>query len=151
MQYGRRETDFPKQKLITGVFYYLSLFVLICFLLTGLYWQIEKEEVQFKLQEFQVVSTPTNRSFFVPVYFCADNLTELTLIRFYQDIDRNLYYGVPDSIYKTSLSGCFDTRVQASTGGLEPGNYVYHVSVSYPLNPLRTIRQPVAVVKVTVE
>ena len=151
MEYGRRKTDFPKQRFVTGVFYYLALIVLLSFLIVGLYWQLEDDNTKLQLNESEFHSTPANRAFFVPIYFCSTQLTEFTLIRYYHDLERNLYYGVPDATYKTSANGCFDTRVQANTGRLDPGVYEYHVSVSYPLNPIRTIQKKVAVVRVVIE
>ena len=151
MKYGRRSTDFPQQRLITGAFYYISLSAMLFLLGLALYWQLEQDDSHFQLSESEFISTQENRSFFVSVNFCSPNLKEITLIRYYHDTGRNIYYGVPDGKYKTSNSGCFNTRVQANTGRLDPGTYEYHVSVSYELNPLRTIQHKVAVVYVTIE
>lgn len=142
---------FPLQRLITGVFYYLSLVTLLFFLLTALYWQLEEDTATFEFTQLEVTTRPVNRAFYVPIKFCSAELTELTVIRYYHDTNQNIYYSVPDGKYKTSHNGCFDNRIQASTGRLDPGYYEYHVSVSYELNPLRTIQRKVAVVKVTVE
>lgn len=151
MNFGRRATDFPKQRVVTGLFYYLALSVLLSLLAVATYWQLQPDHHELDLQKLSFTSTPTDRAFFVPVYFCAGELTEFTLIRAYHDIDRNIWYAVPGGRYKTGASGCFDTRIQAHTGRLDPGNYEYHVSVSYELNPLRTIQRKVALVTVTVE
>jgi hypothetical protein len=149
--YGRRASDFPKQRLITGLFYYLALSILAASLLTALYWQLEPDNAQFDYVEITHLSTPETRSFYVPVNFCAKTKgQEFTVIRAYHDIDRNIWYAVPDGKYKTGAGGCFDTRIQAHTGRLDPGNYMYHVSVSYQLNPLRTIQLKIAVVTVEI-
>lgn len=151
MKYGRRASDFPQQKLVTGIFYYCALSVLLfCFGLSA-YWQLQDDNASFELIEMEFTSTPAERSFFVPVVFCSAELKEFTLIRYYHDIGRNVYYAVPDGKYKTSNNGCFDTRVSAHTGRLEQGDYEYHISVSYELNPLRTIQRKVAIVRVTIE
>lgn len=151
MNYGRRASDFPQQKLVTGVFYYSALTLLLCFFAIATYWQLQQDNAKFDLIEMEFTSTPNDRSFFVPVVFCSAELTEFTLIRYYHDIGRNVYYAVPDGKYKTSENGCFDTRVSAHTGRLEQGDYEYHISVSYELNPLRTIQRKVAIVRVTIE
>lgn len=151
MPYGRRATDFPKQRMVTGVFYYLALTMLLTALAAAVYWQLEPDYHDVTYQELEFTSTPTNRSFFVPIYFCAGKLTEFTLVRAYHDTERSIWYAVPDGRYKTGASGCFDTRIQAHTGRLDPGTYDYHVHVSYQLNPLRTIQRKVALVRVTVE
>jgi len=150
--YGRRATDFPKKRLVTGLYYYIALAILAASLLTAVYWQIESDESRFELVELSLTSTPRDRTFFVPIKFCSDKIgQEITLIRYYHDVDRNIYYGVPDGKYKTSELGCFDSRVQGSTGRLEPGTYVYHVSVSYDLNPLRTVQRKVAIVTLEIQ
>jgi hypothetical protein len=151
MRYGRRSTDFPQSKLITGAFYYIALATLLAFFGTAVYWQLEKDDIELSFAEISHVSTPQDRTFFVPISFCSNRLTEFTVIRYYHDVDRNIYYGVPDGKYKTSAAGCFDNRLQASTGRLDPGNYEYHVSVSYDLNPLRTEQHKVAIVRLRIE
>ena len=150
MHYGRRRTDFPQQKLITGAFYYVALSILAFMLFMVIKWQLEPDHARWEMTEISVTSTPENRSFFVPIKFCSGEFVEITLIRYYHDTDRDIYYGIPDGKYKTSNNGCFETRIQANTGRLDPGNYEYHISVSYDLNPLRTIQRKVAVVQVTV-
>ena len=151
MGFGRRVTDFPKQQLVTGVFYYLALLILLGSLGTALYWQLERDDIDLSFEEFEHHSTPQTRAFYVPVSFCSQRLTEFTVIRYYHDIDNNVYYAVPDGKYKTSNTGCFNNRLQAMTGRLEAGNYEYHVSVSYQLNPLRTEQHKVAVVRLRIE
>lgn len=148
--YGRRSTDFPNQRIVTGLFYYMALAFLLSALAVAVYWQLEEDASDFKVTEIIVTTTAQDRGFFVPIHFCSSELTEITLIRYYHDIDRNIYYSVPDGKYKTSNNGCFDTRIQANTGRLDAGNYEYHVSVSYDLNPLRTVQRKVAIVRVTV-
>jgi hypothetical protein len=151
MTFGRRVTDFPNQQLVTGVFYYLALLILIGSLCTALYWQLESDDIELGFVDFEHHSTPQTRAFLVPVDFCSQRLTEFTVIRSYHDTDRNIWYAVPDGRYKTGASGCFDTRIQAHTGRLDPGNYEYHVSVSYGLNPLRTEQHKVAIVRLVIE
>lgn len=152
LQYGRRCTDFPKQRVVAALFYYLCLTIIFATLLVTLYWQLEEDTAAVELSETSFVSTPSKRSFFVPIKFCSKKVgSEVALIRYYYDIEQNIYYGVPDGRYKALTNGCFDTRVSANTGRLDPGQYEYHVYVEYELNPLRTIRRKVAIVKVSVE
>lgn len=151
MRFGRRASDFPKQRVVTGLFYYLALAALLSLLALATYWQLQSDNASFELTELEFTSKPQERSFFVPISFCSAELTEFTLIRYYHDMGRNVYYAVPDGKYKTSNNGCFDTRVSAHTGRLDPGSYEYHISVSYELNPLRTVLRKVALVTVTVE
>lgn len=152
IDYGRRSTDFPRQRIVAGLFYYLCLTILLAALLLTLYWQLEEDTAVAELSETSFVSTPIKRSFFVPIKFCSKKVdSDITLIRYYHDLKQNIYYGVPDGRYKTITNGCFDTRVSASTGRLDPGLYEYHVYVEYELNPLRTIRHKVAIVNVSVE
>jgi hypothetical protein len=151
MKYGRRSTDFPKSRLITGAFYYIALSMMLSALTIAVYWQLQADDIELGFVELEHVSTPADRAFFVPITFCSDKLTEFTVIRYYHDIDRNIYYGVPDGKYKTSKKGCFDNRLQANAGRLDAGNYEYHVSVSYDLNPLRTEQRKVAIVRLRIE
>jgi hypothetical protein len=144
-------TDFSKQRLVTGAFYYLALLALLSALFVALYWQVEYDDIMLEFKKYKHVSTPENRNFFVSIHFCSPAITDFKVIRHYKDIDRNIFYSVPDSKYQTSQLGCFDTRLQANTGRLDPGNYEYHVSVSYELNPLRTEQHKVAIVSVTVQ
>lgn len=152
INYGRRYTDFPKKKLVTGLYYYIALTVLLFALGTATYWQLEEDSTVFEVTELSVTVTPEDRSFFVPVSFCSSKgLSDFTVVRYYHDLDNDIYYPVPDGRYKTSVNNCFKTRLQGYTGRLSPGNYEYHIYVNYDLNPLRNIHQLVANVRVTVE
>lgn len=151
MNYGRRAADNPRLITVASAFYYLALSCLVALLGTGIYWQLEDDHATFQTTEIEITTTPSNRAFYVPIYFCSARLTEITLIRHYHDTKQNIFYSVPDGKYKTSETGCFDTRISANTGRLEAGKYEYHISVSYALNPLRTVQRKVAIVKVTVE
>ena len=153
MTYGRRRDDFPRHRWwLATLFYYIALSLLIAAFAIALYWQLEPDRSEFGLTEFHHTSTPENRAFFVPIRFCAGGPgQQFTLIRYYHDLDNNIFYAVPDGKYKTSYRGCFDTRVQAHTGRLDPGRYEYHISVEYQVNPLRTVRSHVAVVHLTIE
>ena len=145
------EIIYPKQSIASSIFYYSALIIMVTACTVALYWQLEPDHHSISYNEIEFTSTPENRSFFVPIYFCADGLTEFTLVRAYHDTDNDLWYAVPDSRHKTGSGGCFDTRIQAHTGRLDPGNYEYHVHLSYDLNPLRTVQKQVALVRVTIE
>ena len=144
------QTNQPHRAL-AGAFYYIALSLLTFMLCTAIYWQLESDDITLSYNELEVTTTPGDRMFLVPVQFCSPKLTEFTVVRYYWDVKQNIYYGVPDGRYKTSNTGCFDNRLTANTGRLEPGDYEYHVSVSYAINPLRTKQSKVVVARVRVE
>ena len=148
MRHFRRSTDMANS---ASVFYYTAMTALFVAFVVALKWQLEPDTAEVVFNETSFVSTPENRGFYVPVYFCHDKKTDITLERYYREINTRIIYAVPDGRYKTGDNNCFDAMVNANTGRLEPGQYEYHVSVSYDLNPLRTIHKPVALVRVTVE
>lgn len=148
MRHLRRSTD---RMNAASVFYYTAMTALLVCFVFALKWQLEPDHTVSKFSETHFVSTKANRGFYVPVHFCSDRQTDITLARYYKELNTRIIYAVPDGQYKTGENHCFDAMVNANTGRLEPGQYEYHVSVSYDLNPIRTIHKPVAVVRVTVE
>lgn len=131
---------------------YAAMIIALAFTLAlSVYWQLERDVASFELTEMSVTTTERNRAFFVPIEFCSGALTEFTVIRYYHDLERDIYYSVPDGNYRTSINDCFSTRLSANTGRLEPGQYEYRISVYYRINPIRTVQREIAIVQVTVK
>lgn len=141
--------------LVSGAYYYVSLTVLGSILLLVAYWQIQSDDTIISVTEMSVVSTPTNRTFTVPISLCNNNVQEFQIERYYLSLNERIYYTVPSTTYLAPQeylkSGCYDTALTALTGALTPGEYEYRIFVSYQVNPIQTRRSLAALVHVTVE
>jgi len=146
----RRKTDFPHAHVVTGLFYYTAVAILLTMMGFGVFWQLETDENQFTLSQSEFTSDSTNRSFFVSLNYCTTTSMDLKISRYYLDIENDVYYPVPDGIYQTTI-GCSKTKIQGHTGRLDPGKYEYRVYGNYKLNPLRNKQILLASIKVTVE
>lgn len=136
---------------IQGVYYYLALGALITAFCCAVYWQTEQEHAVFEVTSKSVVLEKDKKDFVVEVNFCTPTKKDLKISRYYENVDTQVMYHVPEGVYKTAGSGCFKTKLSAYTGRLDPGIYKYHVIVSYDLNPLRQIEKEVSVVTVEIK
>lgn len=59
----RRKTDFPHAHIVTGLFYYVALLLLLSMIAVGLYWQLEKDPNTFEQTESQITTVEGKRSF----------------------------------------------------------------------------------------
>lgn len=137
--------------IVQGVYYYLIMSGLIASFFIAVYWQVENEQTSFEITNKVVVLEPDKKDFAVEINFCTPTKKELKISRYYENVDTQVMYHVPEGVYQTAGSGCFKTKLSAYTGRLDPGTYKYHVIVAYDLNPLRKIEKEVSVVTVTIK
>lgn len=146
----RRKSDFPHAHIVTGLFYYVAVLILVTMFSVGVFWQLEKDPNTFELTTSETISKTDDKSFFVSLNYCTPQVIDLRIIRYYLDVENDVYFTVPDGIYQTT-QGCSKTKIQGHTGRLDPGKYEYRVYGNYKLNPLRDEQVMLASVKVTVE
>lgn len=143
---------YPKHYLIlSAVFYYTVLFILLVSGLTLGYWQIEKDPAQFSYKMAHVELEKNTKDFLVDLDFCPNKKTRLTVEKHYYDKNKKIFYSIPAGQYSTDKMNCLKTKIHAHTGNLERGSYEYRVDVVYELNPLREIRQELALITVEVK
>lgn len=135
---------------IADLFFYLSFVILIALLVTYLYWQLEDNKLTYEYYEDSITIEGADKSFSTSVRFCNSNTDEFTVSRYYYDILNNTYYPVPDGVYRIDKGPCFSAQFIGYTGNLKPGEYEYHVIISYRLNPIRTYSEKVAKLNITV-
>lgn len=136
---------------IQGIYYYLTLSALLTSFCIAVYWQTEPEHAVFEIIQKDVVLEKDKKDFVVEVNFCTPTKKDLKISRYYESVDTQVMYHLPEGTYKTAGSGCFKTKLSAYTGRLDPGIYKYHVIVSYDLNPLRQVEKEVSVVNLTIK
>lgn len=136
---------------VQGVYYSLILSALVAAFCIAVYWQTETEHAVFEVTNKEVILEKDKKDFVVEINFCTPTKKDLKISRYYENVDTQVMYHVPEGIYKTAGSGCFKTKLSAYVGRLDPGTYNYHVNVTYDLNPLRQIEKEVSVVKVIIK
>lgn len=143
---------YPKHYLmLSTVFYYTVLFILLVSGLTLGYWQIEKDPAQFTHKTAHIQLSEDNKYFLVDLDFCPNKKTKLTIEKYYYDKNNKILYSIPAGQYSTDNKNCLKTKIHAHTGNLEKGLYEYRVIVVYSLNPLREVRQELALMTVEVK
>lgn len=136
---------------IQSIYYYLTLSALIAAFCCAVYWQVEKEHTVFEITNKELVLEKDKKDFVVEINFCTTSQKDLKISRYYESVETQVIYHVPEGVYKTAGSGCFKTKLNGYAGRLDPGQYTYHVVVAYDLNPIRQVEKQVSVVKLTIK
>lgn len=136
---------------VVDLFFYFSFVVLLGLMATYTFWQLEDNELTYEYYEKSITIEGVDKSFSTNVRFCNANTEEFTISRYYFDKVNDIYYPVPDGVYRIDKGPCFSAQFVGYTGRLEPGEYEYHVIVSYRLNPIRTYSEKVAKINITVK
>lgn len=140
-----------KLTFVQNLYYYFALSILGAMFCIAIYWQIQTEHVVFEVNTKQVFLNKDKKDFVADVNFCTSKQQKLKINRYYQNTKTSIVYYVPEGTYQTAGTGCFKTQLNAYAGRLDPGHYTYHVTVSYDLNPLRSIEKEVAVIVLEIQ